>query len=136
MNDDAHHAWRGGPREGEAAACPAAGAIEPAVGRSEEEDEARVWLEGLGLIHRARIINRAIDFSATPYYLSGSGHAEGEPFGWIVSDFSLLDAIESGIVKVPRIPVDDNSGDPLPRYLDLWRRSRASCRSAFAEPAR
>ena len=44
----------------------------------------------------------------------------GEPFGWIASDFSLLDAIESGIVKVPRVPVDDDSGDVDPRYLDLW----------------
>src|SRR5207244_7828335 len=86
------------------------------------EEEARIWLEGLAMIHRARGINRALDLSATPYYLSGSGHPEGEPFGWIVSDFSLLDAIESGIVKVPRIPVDDNSGDPDPRYLDLWER--------------
>ena len=52
-------------------------------------ESTRIWLEGLALIHRARGINRALDLSATPYYLSGSGHAEGEPFGWIVSDFSL-----------------------------------------------
>jgi type III restriction enzyme len=121
INDEAHHAWRSGARPEATGAKAAAGAIEPAAGgQKEEEDEARVWLEGLALIDQARGINRALDFSATPYYLSGSGHAEGEPFGWIVSDFSLLDAIESGIVKVPRIPVDDNSGDPLPRYLDLW----------------
>lgn len=119
LNDEAHHAWRAGGRD-DATAVTAAGAIEPVGDRGDEEDEARVWLEGLSLIDQARGINRAIDFSATPYYLSGSGHAEGEPFGWIASDFSLLDAIESGIVKVPRVPVDDNSGDPLPRYLDLW----------------
>lgn len=96
--------------------------METVGGVAQDEEEARVWLNGLAMIHEARGINRALDLSATPYYLSGSGHAEGEPFGWIVSDFSLLDAIESGIVKVPRIPVDDNSGDIDPRYLDLWER--------------
>lgn len=114
INDEAHHAWRSKAKD----AATDGGAV------SDAEEEARIWLEGLALINQARGINRAIDLSATPYYLSGSGYAEGEPFGWIVSDFSLLDAIESGIVKVPRIPVDDNSGDPMPRYLDLWERVR------------
>ncbi len=121
INDEAHHAWRPAPKDstnGE----PSAGSIEPTASVSDEQEAARVWLEGLARIHRARGINRTLDLSATPYYLSGSGHAEGTPFGWIVSDFGLLDAIESGIVKVPRLPVDDNSGDPDPRYLDLWER--------------
>jgi len=124
INDEAHHAWRTGPKNGngKVAVAASAGPLETATRLADEEEEARVWLTGLGLIHQARGINRALDFSATPFYLSGSGHVEGEPFAWIVSDFSLLDAIESGIVKVPRLPVDDNSGDPDPRYLDLWER--------------
>jgi type III restriction enzyme len=121
FSDEAHHAWRQAPAEPTNGHAGAEG-MEASSSIAEEEEEARVWLEGLGLIHQARGINRAIDLSATPYYLSGSGHPEGTPFGWIVSDFSLLDAIESGIVKVPRLPVDDNSGDPDPRYLDLWER--------------
>jgi type III restriction enzyme len=121
INDEAHHAWRAAARAPESVAG-LAGELATSGRLVDEEEEARVWLSGLALIHEARGINRALDFSATPYYLSGSGHPEGEPFGWIVSDFSLLDAIESGIVKVPRIPVDDNSGDPDPRYLDLWER--------------
>ena len=121
INDEAHHAWRQAPAEATNGG-QAAGSMEATASVSDEQEEARVWLEGLALIHRARGINRALDLSATPYYLSGSGHTEGTPFGWIVSDFSLLDAIESGIVKVPRLPVDDNSGDPDPRYLDLWER--------------
>lgn len=116
LNDEAHHAWRSGSREGPGTAAAGEAAPTP------DEEEARVWLNGLALIHEARGINRAIDLSATPYYLSGSGYAEGQPFGWIVSDFSLLDAIESGIVKVPRVPVADDSGDLDPRYLDLWER--------------
>ncbi len=121
INDEAHHAWRAAPAEA-SDAMPAAGSMEAGGPVEDEQEEARIWLEGLALIHRARGINRALDLSATPYYLSTSGYAEGQPFGWIVSDFSLLDAIESGIVKVPRLPVDDNSGDPDPRYLDLWER--------------
>jgi type III restriction enzyme len=121
INDEAHHAWRPAPAE-PADDARTAGSMEATASVSDEQEEARIWLEGLALIHRARGINRGLDLSATPYYLSGSGYPEGQPFGWIVSDFSLLDAIESGIVKVPRLPVDDNSGDPDPRYLDLWER--------------
>ena len=38
-----------------------------------------------------------------------------------MSDFGLVDAIESGIVKIPRVPVDDNSGQPIPKYFHLWK---------------
>src|SRR3990172_8989564 len=63
--------------------------------------------------------------SATPFFLRGSGWPEGTLFPWVVSDFSLIDAIEAGIVKVPRVPVADDSmmGDQ-PTYRDLWLRIR------------
>ena len=61
------------------------------------------------------------DLSATPFYIAGSGHHEGSPFPWIVSDFGLTDAIESGIVKIPRVPVSDVTGRPEPRYFRLWK---------------
>ena len=121
INDEAHHAYRitfadaqpylpnlGTNRRG----------VKPSA--NEENDEATVWIGGLDRIQRERGINLCLDFSATPYYLSGSGREEGTPFEWIVSDFGLVDAIESGLVKVPRIPIDDNSGDPRPRYYNLW----------------
>lgn len=42
-----------------------------------------------------------------------------------MSDFSLIDAIESGIVKVPRVPVADNSvTGEQPTYRDIWIRIR------------
>src|SRR5436305_3225333 len=65
------------------------------------------------------------DLSATAFYLKASGYPEGTLFPWVVSDFSLIDAIESGIVKVPRVPVADNAmvGDQ-PTYRDLWLRIR------------
>ena len=74
----------------------------------------------------AKIGVRAVyDLSATPFFLRGSGYPEGTLFPWVVSDFSLMDAIESGIVKVPRAPVSDDSttGD-RPTYRDLWSRIR------------
>ena len=71
---------------------------------------------------------RAIyDLSATPFFLKGSGYPEGTLFPWVISDFSLIDAIESGIVKVPRVPVSDDSGvGEQPTYRDLWLRIRDS----------
>ena len=61
------------------------------------------------------------DLSATPFFLSGSGWPEGMLFPWVVSDFSLMDAIECGIVKLPRVPVADNlPGQPTPLYRNLW----------------
>ena len=39
-----------------------------------------------------------------------------------MSDFSLLDAVECGIVKLPRVPVADNvPGGDMPRYRELWK---------------
>ncbi len=75
---------------------------------------------------KAKIGVKAIyDLSATPFFLKGSGYSEGTLFPWVVSDFSLIDAIEAGIVKVPRVPVSDDSmqGDQ-PTYRDLWLRIR------------
>lgn len=60
-----------------------------------------------------------VDLSATPFYLKGSGHPEGRPFPWIVSDFGLVDAIKSGIVKIPRLPVNDTTGRPEAKYFKL-----------------
>ena len=62
-----------------------------------------------------------LDFSATPFYIQGSGYVEGSPFPWIVSDFGLVDAIECGITKIPQVPVDSDSGRPTPEYFELWK---------------
>ena len=75
---------------------------------------------------KAKIGVKAIyDLSATPFFLRGSGYPEGTLFPWVVSDFSLIDAIEAGIVKVPRVPVaDDSMIGEQPTYRDLWLRIR------------
>ena len=90
INDEAHHAWRVPP-----------GAKIQGVDR-EELESATKWIEGLDRLHRTRNILRCFDFSATPYTPSGKKSSEDALFGWIVSDFGLNDAIESGLVKTPR----------------------------------
>jgi type III restriction enzyme len=71
-------------------------------------------------------LNRVIDLSATPFFLRGSGYAEGTLFPWTMSDFSLMDAIECGIVKLPRVPVADNiPGGETPKFRNLWEHIRS-----------
>jgi type III restriction enzyme len=114
LNDEAHHCYRGRP------------ATEKLTGEDKKEaerreEEARLWITGLEAVHAKVGVKAVFDLSATPFYLKGSGYPEGTLFPWVVSDFSLIDAIESGIVKVPRVPVADNAmtGD-YPKYRDLW----------------
>src|SRR5207249_3971980 len=89
------------------------------------EKAARIWISGLEAVKAKIGIKVVYDLSATPFFLRGSGYAEGTLFPWVASDFSLIDAIESGIVKVPRVPVEDNSmSGASPAYRDLWIRIR------------
>lgn len=109
LNDEAHHAWRPPPGLS-------------AKGEDKKEVEAAtVWVDGLARIHANRKVLRAIDFSATPMYPGAvGGERAWRPFEWVVSDFGLVDAIESGLVKIPRIPTDDNAGYAIPKYRNLW----------------
>ena len=112
LNDEAHH-------------CYQDKLLEHPDEDAEKEDEdrnreARVWFRGVADLHRAVGVKTVYDLSATPYYLKGSGYLEGFIFPWVVSDFSLMDAIESGIVKVPRIPVDDDAPEKGLAYRELW----------------
>jgi len=110
LNDEAHHCYHDKPLEAGTADAEA----------KERNEGARVWFRGLRAITRKVGVKVIYDLSATPYYLGGSGYNEGYIFPWTVSDFSLMDAIESGIVKVPRVPVDDDAAGMLPTYLTLW----------------
>lgn len=118
INDEAHHCYTPAPPE--EAAEGGLDADERSEARQNQE-EARVWFEGLRAVRDKLGIRSVFDVSATPFFLKGSGYAEGTLFPWVVSDFGLMDAIESGIVKVPRVPVsDDSMVGELPRYRDLW----------------
>ena len=117
LNDEAHHCYRDKPLDdGDDEAVDAQDKKE----RKERNESARVWFRGLQHVRKKVGVKAIYDLSATPFYLGGSGYQEGFIFPWVVSDFSLMDAIESGIVKVPRIPVDDDAVGDLPTYLRLW----------------
>ena len=111
LNDEGHHAYRPAP--------VAEGEIMTAAEKADRE-EATVWVSGLDKINAACGVAFCIDLSATPFYIGGSGYPEGSPFPWIVSDFALVDAIESGITKIPRLPAMDNTGRPDPKFFKLW----------------
>ena len=109
LNDEGHHAYRPAPADEKLSAD-----------EKKEREEATVWIEGLDTINRACGVRFCVDLSATPFYIQGSGHPEGSPFPWLVSDFGLVDAIESGITKIPRLPVSDTTGRPEPKFFRLW----------------
>jgi type III restriction enzyme len=120
LNDEAHHAYRPArAKDDDQLALPMS--AEERDDAKQFAEEATVWVGGLDRIHATRGIRLVVDLSATPFYLKGTGYPEGQPLPWIVSDFGLVDAIESGITKVPRIPVMDNSGRPDPQYFRLWQ---------------
>lgn len=116
INDEAHHCYREKPGDPE----------EDLKGDEKREAEihnqaARLWISGLEAVNRKLKVARVIDLSATPFFLRGSGYAEGTLFPWTMTDFSLMDAIECGIVKLPRVPVADNiSSGEMPMFRNLW----------------
>ena len=101
INDEAHHAWR--------VNWEAEGKYLRQRDLKDSAEEATVWIGGLDRLHRSRGILICYDFSATPFAPSGKKSSEEALFGWIVSDFGLNDAIESGLVKTPRVVVRDDA---------------------------
>lgn len=120
INDEAHHCYRRKPDSPQ----------EKLTGderkeAQKREEAARIWISGLEAIQGKMGIKVVYDLSAMPFFLRGSGYPEGTLFPWVVSDFSLIDAIECGIVKVPRVPVaDDTMMGDQPTYRGLWLRIR------------
>ncbi len=121
MNDEAHHCYREKPEPEE---------DDELKGDDRKEAEsnneaARLWINGIETVTRKIGVNNVIDLSATPFFLRGSGYAEGTLFPWTMCDFSLMDAIECGIVKLPRVPVADNiPGSETPMFRNLWEHIR------------
>lgn len=127
INDEGHHCYRDKPQGVtlDEEARKTAYSLEDLTGdeRNEAKEraaEARVWHTGLSHIARKRGVKAIYDLSATPFYLRGSGWQEGTLFQWVVSDFALVDAIECGIVKVPRVPTRDDVNAADPAYRALW----------------
>ena len=121
LNDEGHHAYRPALADDEL---------------SKEHEEPTVWISGLDMINQACGVRFCVDLSATPFYIQGSGYPEGSPFPWLVSDFGLVDAIESGITKIPRLPVSDTTGRPEPKFFRLWEAIQAEILPADRLPGR
>ena len=123
INDEAHHCYREKP---DAAAEDNDLKGDERKEAEENNEAARMWISGLEAVNRKLGVARVFDLSATPFFLRGSGYAEGTLFPWTMSDFSLMDAIECGIVKLPRVPVADNiPGNEMPMFRNLWEHIRA-----------
>jgi len=120
INDESHHCYRR-KADGEEEVLKGDERKEA----EKREEEARIWISGLEAVKAKLGLKVVYDLSATPFFLRGSGYPEGTLFPWVVADFSLIDAIEAGIVKVPRVPVaDDSMVGKQPTYRDLWLRIR------------
>ncbi|WP_279362064.1 BPTD_3080 family restriction endonuclease [Xanthomonas sacchari] len=119
INDEAHHCYREKPHAAEDDET----LDKDQKAEAEDNNEAaRLWISGLEAVNRKLGLQQVIDLSATPFFLAGSGYVEGTLFPWTMSDFSLMDAIECGIVKLPRVPVADNiPGAEMPIYRELWK---------------
>ena len=125
LNDEGHHAYRPAPTEEKLSAA-----------EKKERQEATVWVNGLDTFNQACGVKFCVDLSATPFYIQGSGHMEGKPFPWLVSDFGLVDAIESGITKIPRLPVSDTTGRPEPKFFRLWKTITDELSAADTSPGK
>jgi len=83
--------------------------------------ERRFWFSGLREISKRFKLQAIYDLSATPYYLTGSGNSAYSLFPWVVSDFGLIEAIESGLVKIPFLPESDNTQElKMPVLRNLY----------------
>lgn len=118
LNDEAHHCYIHKKED----------ISEEKITDEDEKEEAkrndataRLWFNGIRALSSKVSIKKVYDFSATPFFLRGSGYPEGNLFPWVVSDFSLMDAIESGIVKLPRVPIKDNAQTKEPIYRHLYK---------------
>jgi hypothetical protein len=99
INDEAHHCYRERPVSEEQKLTG-----DERKEADENREAARLWISGLEALNRHQGVKVVYDLSATPFFLSGSGWLEGTLFPWVMTDFSLMDAIECGIVKLPRVP--------------------------------
>jgi type III restriction enzyme len=120
LNDEAHHCYRERAKDADDERDEDLRGDEKEEAK-ENNEAARMWISGLEAVNRKLGVSLVYDLSATPFFLRGSGYVEGTLFPWTMSDFSLMDAIECGIVKLPRVPVADNvPGGDTPKFRNLW----------------
>jgi len=110
LNDEAHHCY-----------LPKSKSKTTDNEEADENARAAVWYSGLREIAKKFKLQAVYDLSATPYYLTGSGYTPYSLFPWVVSDFGLIEAIESGLVKIPFLPESDNTQElTMPVLRNLY----------------
>ena len=100
--------------------------------RGEEKKTADLWFNGIREIRQTRRLHSVIDMSATPMFITKQGsRTNDQVFPWTVSDFPLTDAIESGMVKIPRVPVEDDASlEGTPVYRNIYEKSSGKTKQA------
>jgi len=113
INDEAHHCYYPKPADKKKNEKYKTQALEITEEEKEqvkdENERAAVWYNGLLELSKKFQLKSVYDLSATPYFLNGSGYPAYSLFPWVVSDFGLIEAIESGLVKIPFLPEKDNT---------------------------
>lgn len=114
FNDEAHHCY--------APFGAGRGAADREIRR--DEDEAGMWFGALRLMRAHGRLGTVFDLTATPMWLrqpEGVEHPEAM-FPWTVSDYPLVEAVEAGLTKIPRVPIDDDAGgEKIVAYRNIWR---------------
>lgn len=113
LNDEGHHCYR---------------PTSATRGTSEEreyEESAALWFRALRALREDDRLSWIADFSATPMYLRLPPGLRTPIFPWIVSDYPLIEAVEAGLTKVPRVPVDDDTETASPTYRNLYENARS-----------
>lgn len=104
INDEAHHAWR----------------LPEGMRMNKEVRDGTKWMMGMDRINWARGIRKCYDFTATPFVPIGKENTEKRVYSWIVSDFGLNDAIEAGLVKTPRVVVQEDTASLRPKLYHIY----------------
>ena len=114
INDEAHHCYR----------MENYGSAKASKDEKDEEKHAALWFSALKALHAQGRLAQVFDLSATPMYLRRPAELQSEHFPWIISDYPLSDAIEAGLTKIPRLPVDDDSAQDAPVYRNLYEQTK------------
>ena len=114
INDEAHHCYR----------MENYGSTRASKDEKDEEKHAALWFSALKALKAQGRLAQVFDLSATPMYLRRPAELQSEHFPWIISDYPLSDAIEAGLTKIPRLPVDDDSAQDDPVYRNLYEQTK------------
>ena len=109
FNDESHHCHRGDPD-------------------NKKEPVNTKWFAGLEMIRNSNFLLYATDFSATPTYIA---QQNPRPVDWLVSDYSLLDAMEAGLVKIPQLPTALGETKAKAEWRDLYANSEPEEKEHF-----